>query len=52
MGGEGGSPLPSLKIEKSAPIFEEKRPDYVNLWVKFLIQITVLKVFRKKTISF
>ena len=45
---EGILPCPLFKNEKECPGFGKKYPDYIHLWVKFLIQNTVLRVFMKK----
>ena len=48
-GGRGGGlPCPFLKYKEKCPDFWEKCPNWVHLWVKFLILNAVLSVSRKK----
>ena len=47
-GEEGKLFLPFFfKIEKKAPILVHKHPDYVHLYVEFIIQNIVLRVSRR-----
>ena len=48
-GGKGArSPLPFLKAEKNSSDFGKKCPGCIHLWVKFVVQNSVLRLSRAK----